>query len=89
MPSVDRAKRPIVPATASTTFKVFSGDSGSNPVYWLSATTCPVGAITDCVVVVATPVQADPAVGNLSISSTGTKACSGTASTSNPKLCWP
>jgi type IV pilus assembly protein PilE len=78
-----------VPATASTTFKVFSGDSNVNPAYWLSATTCTVGTIADCVVVTATPVQTDAVVGTLSISSTGVKTCSGSASSSNFKLCWP
>jgi type IV pilus assembly protein PilE len=87
--SFTNATGTTVPATASTTFKVYSGDSGGNPDYWLSATTCTVGAITDCVVVVATPVQSDPEVDVLSISSTGAKACTGTASSTNPKLCWP
>lgn len=79
------------PASAATTFKVFSGDSAVRPSYWLSAVACG-GAgmgITNCVQLSATPTQTDAQVGTLTVSSTGIKTCSGTASSSNPKLCWP
>lgn len=82
------------PTTASTTFKLYAGDSASNPPYLLSAGLCTAGTtptIADCVRVYATPNPgtADPVVSILGITSTGTKDCTGTASSSNPKLCWP
>ncbi|RYH26687.1 MAG: pilus assembly protein PilE, partial [Alcaligenaceae bacterium] len=77
------------PVSAASTFKVFSGDSATNPAYWLSTDLCGTLAITECVQVTATPVQADAAVGSLSMTSNGVKACSGTVSASNFKLCWP
>ena len=80
-------------ATASSVpFKTFSGDSASNAAYWLSSSACGSGiSLADCVQVTATPVNAasDPEVTSLSITSTGSKSCTGTASSSNPKLCWP
>ena len=81
-----------VTATA-VPFKTFSGDSLANSHYLVSADTCPSGAgtlsIADCVRVTATPVKADPQVGALQLTSTGTKTCTGTAASTNPKLCWP
>ncbi len=84
-----------VTATA-VPFKNYSGDQGpAGAAYLLSAQACTSGAdklpITDCVQVDAEPVPqgADPEVGTLSMTSTGMKACSGTASTTNFKLCWP
>lgn len=75
---------------ASVPFKTYSGDSPDTGHYWLSAGTCSnTLAITECVEVIATPKVADALVGNLSMQSTGQRACSGTASTSNFKLCWP
>lgn len=90
-----------VPATAcggvtatAVPFKNYSGDQGpAGAAYLLSAQACTSGSntlpITDCVQVDARPVTPDPEVGTLSMTSTGTKACSGTASTTNFKLCWP
>jgi type IV pilus assembly protein PilE len=76
--------------TATTVpFKTFSGDSLANSAYLLSADTCPDNAggtlsIADCVRVVATPIKPDPDAGNLRITSTGTKDCTGT----NTTVCW-
>lgn len=90
------------PATAcggltagSVPFKVFSGDNSASAAYVLSATTCPGAAagatlsIAECVRVVATPIKADPTVGSLELSSNSTKSCTGTAKSSNFRLCWP
>lgn len=78
---------------ASVPFKTFSGDTLSSSHYIMSAGACPAGAgtlsIADCVQVIATPVKADPAVGSLQMTSTLTKTCTGTAASSNPKICWP
>lgn len=75
---------------ASVPFKTFSGDSPASGHYWLSADACSNTInIKDCVTVIATPKSADAEVGTLSINSTGEKACTGTASSSNFKLCWP
>lgn len=88
------------PATAcggitatSVPFKVFSGDSSAQAAYRLSATTCAAGSTTlsiaECVRVVATPIKADATVGNLEMSSNSTKNCTGTAKSTNFRLCWP
>lgn len=78
---------------SSVPFKTFSGNNVSDANYLLSATTCPASSgilsIADCVKVIATPTKPDPTVGNLEMTSTGSKTCTGTASSSNPKLCWP
>ncbi|CAM8665411.1 PilE Tfp pilus assembly protein PilE [Comamonadaceae bacterium] len=75
---------------ASVPFKTFSGDSAATGHYWLSAEACSVAlGIRNCVRVTATPKAADAEVGNLSITSTGEKTCSGTASSTNFRLCWP
>lgn len=77
------------PVSAASTFKYFSGDNTSSAAYRLSSAQCGTVALTDCIMVTATPLQADPAVGNLSMTSLGVKSCTGTASTSNFALCWP
>lgn len=74
--------------------KSFSGENFSDSHYRLEATTCPDGAsgtlsVADCVLVSAIPKRADPVVGTLTLTSTGVKSCTGTALTSNRKLCWP
>ena len=77
----------------SVPFKTFSGDDLANSHYLVSADTCPncgsTLSIADCVRVTATPIKADPQVGALQLTSTGTKTCTGTAASTNPKLCWP
>lgn len=71
-------------------FKTYAGESSSSASYRLSATTCnSTLTLAECVKVVASPVKSDAAVGDLSMTSTGVKACTGTASSTNPKLCWP
>ena len=58
--------------------------------YWLSARPCP-GApdLKTCIQVAATPLQPDPQAGELAMTSTGAKSCTGAATASNPGLCWP
>lgn len=79
---------------ASVPFKTFSGDTAAGGAYWLSAGTCAgtgtaTLAITECVRVIATPKVTDAQAGALRMTSTGVKDCTGTAATTNPKLCWP
>ncbi len=80
------------PDPESVPFKTYAGDTSVNPPYWLSASVCNAGdadsTLRDCVKVTATPVQSDPEVGSLSMSSTGVKSCTGTAGSSSPQ-CWP
>ncbi|MDH4425636.1 MAG: type IV pilin protein [Acidovorax sp.] len=76
----------------SVPMRAFSGDTFQNAHYLLEAGTCSDGgsgtlSIADCVRVTAIPRKSDPAVGTLSLTSTGAKACTGT--TTNPRLCWP
>lgn len=74
---------------ASVPMKTLSGGSPSDSHYRLEAAACSNMSIADCVSVSAVPLKSDPRVGTLSMSSTGRKSCSGTASASNPQLCWP
>jgi type IV pilus assembly protein PilE len=79
------------PTTASSSFKVFAGDSATGTPYWLKADVCPNPAggnfsIRDCVLLTATPTRSDPAVGALTLTSTGVKGC---AVSTNMRLCWP
>jgi type IV pilus assembly protein PilE len=78
---------------ANVPFKAFSSDSIATSAYTLSANVCPAGAgtlsIADCVQVVATPVVPDPQVNVLTMTSTGTRDCNGTARLTNFRLCWP
>jgi len=71
------------PSTAP--FKTYSGQNLANSYYLMSAGTCSSAiAITECVQVIAAPIQSDPAAGSLTITSTGTKDCTGT----DPTVCW-
>ncbi|WP_218242767.1 type IV pilin protein [Comamonas fluminis] len=76
-------------------FKTFAGENISNASHLLSASTCAGStsgstlSIANCVRVTATPIGADPKAGNLEMTSTGVKSCTGTASGTNPRLCWP
>jgi type IV pilus assembly protein PilE len=84
-------------------FKIFSGDSTANAAYRLMADACPSGVGTSvmtlqqCIRVIAVPLQADPNVGVLRMTSTGTKDCTASGSatdaaamTPSPaNLCWP
>lgn len=78
---------------ATVPFIIQVGSNASAPSYWLSAVQCPaVGggtqpAINACIQGVASPTRPDAAVGNLTLTSTGVKGCSGT--TTDSRLCWP
>jgi len=77
-----------IDASFTVPFKTFSGDSPETGAYRLSAATCSNSlALSECVMVVAQPRQADPRAGDLRITSSGIKSCTGT--TTDPKLCWP
>lgn len=77
-------------APSTVPMKAFSGDSFATAHYTLAASDCSnTLTVTDCVQITATPRKTDAAVGSLSMTSTGAKACTGTASSSNKKLCWP
>lgn len=67
--------------------KNFSGDSRATSKYFIGAAQCGTIAINQCVLVTAVPQfgGGDPEVGTLSITSTGTRSCTG----SKPTLCWP
>lgn len=81
-------------STDSVPFKTYVGENASGATYKLSATTCDASGgatpgIKECVKVVAAPTFSDPQAGNLALSSTGVKTCTGTASSTNFRLCWP
>ena len=80
-------------AALNVPFKAFSSDSIATSAYTLSAGNCPNGAgvlsIADCVQVIATPVVADVQVNVLTMTSTGTRDCTGTSRATNFRLCWP
>ncbi|MDB6000650.1 MAG: Tfp pilus assembly protein PilE [Rhizobacter sp.] len=65
-------------------FKTFSGDNAANPAYKLGSRECGTLSLRECVQVFATQQKTDDDVGELNLTSTGIKACSG------PKknLCW-
>ena len=90
-PSPSTACGGVTPTTVP--MKVFSGSTFANSDYRLEADTCPAGAgtlsIADCVRVSAIPRKTDAVVGTLTLTSTGEKSCTGTAASSNPRLCWP
>ena len=67
--------------------KNFSGDSRATSKYFVGAAQCGATAINQCVLVTVVPQfgGGDPEVGTLSITSTGTRSCTG----SKPTLCWP
>lgn len=90
----------VVTATSAVPFKTFSGDNLGNAAYRIEANACPNGAggnlsIAECVRVMAFPRGTDNKIGNLSITSSGTKACTNSASVdiastaADFKLCWP
>lgn len=75
----------------SVPLKTFSGDTLVNSGYLLSAETCDATgggtlSIAECVRVIATPTRAgsDPNAGNLRLTSTGVKDCTG----SKASVCW-
>ena len=79
-------------AATAVPFKTFAGENQGQASYNLAAELCAGGlANTECITLVATPVQADQVVGNLTLTSTGTKGCTPPASGVQPALarCWP
>lgn len=74
-------------ATAGTQnipFKTFSGTKLSGASFLLGAEACTGQNIKDCVQVFAVPQYPDPEVGQLKMTSTGVKSCTGTKTT----VCW-
>nr|WP_314549966.1 type IV pilin protein [uncultured Ottowia sp.] len=77
---------------SSVPFKTKVGDSTTT--YKLKAEACPASGsytptVKECIKVVASPVINDPLVGDLSLTSTGVKDCTGSAKSSQFQLCWP
>lgn len=77
-----------VTSPAGVPFKVFSGSNLAGSAYLLWTDRCPaVGtatlALSECVRVIASPVNPDPLAGDLRMTSTGFKDCS-----TNASLCW-
>ncbi|MFM9923997.1 type IV pilin protein [Variovorax sp. H27-G14] len=71
-------------------FKNYSGDSGTSPAYWITAGVCSsTSNPNECIKLIAKPTRTDALVGDLTLTSTGVKGCSGTASSANFRLCWP
>ena len=86
----------VVTAATPVPFKNFSGDSTAAAAYRLDAGACPGGlSVAECILVTAIPTGVDARVGSLSITSTGAKSCTDTASADIPatstnfRLCWP
>ena len=84
------------PASASTTFKVYSGDTPTQPAYWIKAEQCDAAVaggtapdIASCVKLTASPTQADPRVTDLILTSTGIKDCTLGTGLTDKKICWP
>ena len=81
------------PALSAVPFKIHSGDAASpgKANYLLDAQPCAgVSGTRDCIRVRAVPNRVkDPKANILWAESTGAKGCTGTASNSDPKLCWP
>lgn len=75
-----------VGTTSDANFKVFSGDKVAGTSYLLNAQTCaaPNNNLNTCVLLTAVAQFTDTEAGNLTISSIGTKSCTGT----NPSVCW-
>lgn len=69
----------------TTVFKGFSGDSAGKAAYWVGARACTGQTIANCVQVFGVPKNyVDPAITELTITSTGVKSCTAT----KPDLCW-
>lgn len=69
---------------SGTPFKTHSGDNATNPHYKLGSRVCPGFGLNECVQIFATPQLEDPEAGDLQITSTGAKDCTGT----KPAICW-
>ena len=68
----------------SVPFRTFSGESATNPNYYLSAAACAGSTISECVMVQAVPRQTDAKAGTLQMLSSGAKTCTGT----DTSVCW-
>ncbi|RRD57863.1 prepilin-type N-terminal cleavage/methylation domain-containing protein [Comamonadaceae bacterium OH2545_COT-014] len=82
------------PADSSAPFKTYVGNSIGSATYKLKAEKCPASnghspSERECVKLVAVLTGADPLAGNLSLTSTGVKDCTGSAKQNNFRLCWP
>ncbi|MCS4509841.1 type IV pilin protein [Xylophilus ampelinus] len=82
-------------AVAGATFKVYSGDSPTNPAYSLTANVCPVDSngnqpdATVCIKLIARPNTPDPKLTEINLTSTGIKDCILNAGFTDKKICWP
>ena len=76
----------LMPGPNAASFKNFSGDSGANGYYALTAAACAApNDIRLCIQLSATPRHVDARAGNLTFDSTGTKSCNGGSDVS---VCW-
>lgn len=85
-----------VTTSTAVPFKTWSGDTtATNAYYLISASACPGASsgstlsLRDCVQITATPKITDTQVANLVATSVGGRSCTGTASQTNTRLCWP
>ena len=70
-------------------FKQFSGPSSENSSYLMSSEKCADDIeANECIKVVATPVQEDPAAGALTMTSTGEKSCDVIIDDHPSPVCW-
>ncbi|MDR0273911.1 MAG: prepilin-type N-terminal cleavage/methylation domain-containing protein [Burkholderiaceae bacterium] len=77
-----------VTTPSAVPFIIQAGEGAAS--YWLSARPCPGNPdLKICIQAVATPLQPDPQAGDLALTSTGAKSCTGAAASSNASLCWP
>jgi type IV pilus assembly protein PilE len=91
-PAVNSTCKSVTPTFTTFPFKTYSGDNPNSAAYLLSADICATGvALTECVRLTAKPRIADAEVGDLKLSSTGEKTCTGTKADANGKspVCWP
>ncbi len=69
---------------AGIPMKQFSGDTAAASACSISAAACAASTLGACVTVTGTRSTPDPEVGNITLQSDGTKACTGT----NQAKCW-
>ena len=76
------------PTPNTVPFKTYSGDTATNPNYYLSAAACTGSSVSECVMLTATLRNGltDVAYGNVQLLSTGAKTCTGTKASTNE--CW-
>jgi type IV pilus assembly protein PilE len=65
-------------------FKNYSGESKLNAAYLIGARSCTGQTIRDCVQIFGKPQYSDPAINEITITSTGVKSCTG----NNTSVCW-